>query len=308
MSRRPDVTITQLRYFVAAATHGSMTHAANEVRVAQSALSAAVAQLERQVGTQLFIRQRARGLVLTAAGEELLSDARAVLAHMDEVLDAARGRGEQVRGRIRVACFVTLGPFVLPELLADLAEHHPGIEVEVIETEAEALGTALRSGSAEIALTYDLGLGNEIERQVVADVEPHVILPPEHRLAGRSRIHLADLENDPMVLLDLPHSREYFQQMLTSAGVTPLIRYRSGSYETVRGLVARGHGYSILNQRPVQDVTYGGGHVLPRPIADDLPPLSIVIARLSTVRPTARSRAVAARAGAVLQRAQRTTA
>ena len=303
MSRRPDVTLTQLRYFERAAAHGSMTHAAVEVRVAQSAVSAAVAQLERQVGTQLFIRQRARGLVLTAAGEEFLSDARAVLAHMDEVLDTARGRGEQVRGTIRVACFVTLAPFFLPELLADLAEHHPGIEVEVIETEAEGLSTALRTGTAEIGLGYDLGLGSEIERQVVADVEPYVILPPEHRLTSRSRIHLADLANDSMVLLDLPHSREYFQQILASAGVTPVVRYRSGSYETVRGLVARGHGYSILNQRPVEDVTYGGARVVPRPIADDLPPLSIVIARLSTVRSTARARAVATRARAVLQRA-----
>jgi DNA-binding transcriptional LysR family regulator len=301
VSRRPDVTLTQLRYFVRAATYGSMTQAAGDLRVAQSAVSAAVAQLERQVGTQLFIRQRARGLVLTAAGEEFLSDARAVLAHMDEVLDTARGRGEQVRGSIRVACFVTLAPFVLPELLADLADHHPGIEVEVIETEAGSLGAALRTGAAEIALTYDLGLGPEIERQVVAEVEPHVILPPDHRLAGRSRVHLADLATDPMVLLDLPHSREYFQQMLASAGVTPLIRYRSASYETVRGMVARGHGYSILNQRPVDDVTYGGARVLPRPIADELPPLSIVTARLSTVRPTARARAVAARARAVLQ-------
>ncbi|SES73343.1 LysR substrate-binding domain-containing protein [Geodermatophilus poikilotrophus] len=305
MSRRPDVTLTQLRYFVQAATHGGMTHAANELRVAQSAVSAAVAQLERQVGTQLFIRQRARGLVLTAAGEELLSDARAVLAHVDEVLDSARGRGEDLRGTIRVACFVTLAPFVVPELLADLAEHHPGIEVEILETEAESLGTALRTGAVELALSYDLGLGPEIERQVVAEVEPYVILPPEHRLAGRRRVHLEQLAQEPMVLLDLPHSRDYFQRILSSAGVTPTVRYRSASYETVRGLVARGHGYSILNQRPVADVTYGGGTVVPCAIADELPPLSTVIARLSTVRPTARARAVATRARAVLQRATR---
>ena len=74
-----------------------------------------------------------------------------------------------------------------------------------------------------------------------------------------------------MVLLDLPHSREYFQPLLASAGVTPVIRHRTASYETVRGLVARGHGWSMLHQRPVEDVTYGGGRVLTRPIADDLP-------------------------------------
>ena len=101
MAKRPDVTLTQLRYLVSAATHGTMTAAAAEMHVAQSAVSAAVAELERQVGTQLFIRQRARGLVLTAAGEEFVSEARAVLAHLDEVLGNARGRSEQVRGHIR---------------------------------------------------------------------------------------------------------------------------------------------------------------------------------------------------------------
>lgn len=301
MSRRPDVTFTQLRYFERAAAHGSMTKAAAELCVAQSAVSAAVAQLERQAGIQLFIRQRARGLILTPAGEEFLRDTRAVIAHLNEVLDAARGSGSQVRGRIRVACFVTLAPFVLPELLSDLAREHPDIEVEVIEGEAEEISAALRTGTAEMALCYDLGLGQEFARQVITDAEPHVILSTDHRLARRGRVHLADLAAEPFVLLDLPHSREYFQGLLASAGVTPHVRHRSGSYETVRGLVARGHGYSLLNQRPVGDLTYGGAEVAVRPIADDVLPLPIVIARLAAVRPTARARAVAARAQTVLQ-------
>ena len=304
MTRRPDVTLAQLRYFERAATHGSMTKAATELRVAQSAVSAAVAQLERQAGIQLFIRQRARGLILTTAGEEFLSDTRAVLGHLNEVLEAARGRGSQVRGRIRVACFVTLAPFVLPELLSDLSREHPDIEVEVIEGEAEEISAALRTGTAEIALSYDLGLSEEIARQVIAEAEPHVVLSADHRLAQRGRVHLADLATEPFVLLDLPHSREYFQQLLSSAGVTPHVRHRSASYETVRGLVARGHGYSLLNQRPVGDLTYGGARVAVRPIADDVPPLPIVIAQLASVRPTARARAVAARARAVLQAAR----
>ncbi|BAK33857.1 LysR family transcriptional regulator [Microlunatus phosphovorus NM-1] len=301
MSRRPDVTLTQLRYFVTAAGNGSMTQAAAELHVAQSAVSASIAELERQVGTQLFIRQPGRGLILTSAGEEFVRESQALLAHLDEVLGSARGRSDQVRGHIRFACFTTLAPFVLPELLADLAEHYPGLEVEVIEAEAEGLGAALRTGRAELALGYDLGLGPDIERQLVAEVEPHVILPAGHRLASHSRIHLEDLASEPMVLLDLPHSTEYFHRLLASAGVEPTIRYRSVNYETVRGLVARGHGYSILNQRPQHDITYGGGKVEPRPIANDLPPLRVVTARLSMARPTARARAIAARARLLLQ-------
>lgn len=303
MARRPDVTLMQLRYFLRAATHNSMTLAALELRVAQSAVSASIAQLERQLGAQLFIRQRSRGLLLTPAGEEFLSDARAALAHVDEVLDSARGKSDHVSGRLRLACFTTLAPFVLPDLLADLAEHHPDLEIDVLEVEADALAAAVRSGAAELAIGYDLGLGHDIDRQVVATVQPHVLLRPDHRLAAHPRIHLRDLAADPMVLLDLPHSREYFQECLASAGVTPQVRHRSVNYETVRGLVARGHGYSLLNLRSAGDTTYCGASLVTVPIADPMPGLSVVIARLTSVRQSARARAVAARAHSVLREA-----
>jgi DNA-binding transcriptional LysR family regulator len=299
MRRRPDVTLTQLRYFVKAATHSSMTKAADELHIAQSAVSAAVSQLEQQIGTQLFIRHRARGLALTTAGEEMLRDTRALLAHLDEVLDGASGYVDQVRGTVRLACFVTLTPFVLPRLLSDLGARHPDLDVDVIETSADAMSTILRSGTAELALTYDLALGSAVNTEYLGVAVPYVVLPPDHRLARRRSIRLSDLTGEPMVLLDLPDSRDYFESMLTNAGVTPSIRYRSASYETVRGLVARGHGFSILNQLPAHRETYDGGTVATVSIRDDVQGLPIVLARLQTVRTTARVRAVADAARAI---------
>ncbi|MFC7329130.1 LysR substrate-binding domain-containing protein [Marinactinospora rubrisoli] len=308
MTRQPDVTLTQLRYFVEAATVLSMTKAADELRVAQSAVSAAVAQLERQVGTPLFIRRHARGLVLTAAGEEFLRDVRGLLAHLGEVLDAARGRGDDVRGHIRLACMVTLVPFVMPDLLAELSANRPGLEVEVLELEAAAVSAALRSGTVEVAVTYDLGLGPGVAREVIAEAPPYVILPPGHRLAELSRVRLRDLADESMVLLDLPHSREYFRELLAAAGAQPRVAYRSHSVEAVRGMVARGLGFSLLNQRPVLDGTYGGGRVESRPIADDVPSLSVVVAWMEAVRCTARARAVTDSARAVVERLGSATA
>lgn len=292
MSRRPDVTLTQLRYFVEAASTLSMTRAAEELRVAQSAVSASIAQLEKQVGTPLFLRRHARGLVLTAAGEAFLRDVRGLLDHLGEVLDAARGRGDEVRGRITLACMVTLVPFLLPSLLAELSEHCPGLAVEVLELEAAAVSAALRSGTVEVAVTYDLGLGPGVTREVVAHAPPYVILPPGHRLAGAAQVRLIDLADEPMVLLDLPHSREYFRDVLATAGVSPPVAYRSHSVEAVRGMVARGLGFSVLNQRPTHGDTYTGGTVESRPIADDVPALSVVVAWMESARRTARARAV----------------
>ena len=331
MRRRPDVTLTQLRYFVKAATYSSMTKAADELHIAQSAVSAAISQLEQQLGTQLFIRQRARGLALTAAGEEMLRDTRigasyskrwmnSIIEDMSrdeartyflgnpgqgiandfpKALDAAGGHVDQVRGTVRLACFVTLTPFVLPRLLSDLGARHPDLEVEVTETSAEAMRTVLRNGTAELALTYDLALGPGVDTEHLGVAAPYVALPPEHRLAGRKAIRLTELTDEPMVLLDLPDSRDYFESMLVNAGVTPNIRYRSASYETVRGLVARGHGFSILNQLPAHGETYDGGTVSAVAIRDEVPGLPIVLARLQSVRATARVLAVAAAARAI---------
>jgi DNA-binding transcriptional LysR family regulator len=157
----------------------------------------------------------------------------------------------------------------------------------------------LRNGTAELALTYDLALGAGVDAEYLGVAAPYVALPPEHRLAKRKSIRLTDLADEPMVLLDLPDSRDYFEAMLAKAGVTPNIRYRSASYETVRGLVARGHGFSILNQLPAHRETYDGGAVTAVAIRDDLPGLPIVMARLQSVRTTARARAVAAAARAI---------
>jgi DNA-binding transcriptional LysR family regulator len=157
----------------------------------------------------------------------------------------------------------------------------------------------LRNGTAELAITYDLALGAGIETEFLGDAAPYVVLPAGHRLANRKSIRLTDLADEPMVLLDLPDSRDYFESMLAKAGVTPKIRHRTANYETVRGLVARGHGFSILNQVPAHRETYDGGTVVAVAIRDDLPGLPVVLARLASVRTTARARAVAAAAHSI---------
>ena len=293
MLARMDVTLTQLRYFVEAAAQLSMTGAALRLNVAQSAVSAAVSQLERNIGSQFFIRQRSKGLLLTPAGELFLRDAQAVLGHLEEVLDHARGEQSSVEGRVRLVCFSTLAPFLLPGLLGRLRTDHPRLELEVTEADAAGCSAALLSGQADLALCYDLGLPEGIVVTAVDSVRPYLALPPGHTLATRDEVALSEMGGEPFILLDLPHSRELMLSILHDAGLDPEVRFRSASYETVRTFVANGHGYSILHQRPQHGLTYDGGHVAAVAIKDRVPELSIVLARLRTQRATARMRAVA---------------
>jgi DNA-binding transcriptional LysR family regulator len=302
MSQRPKFTLVQLQYFLAAAEAGSMTAAAQSLHVAQSAISTAVTNLERSLRLQLFIRHHARGLTLTADGDLFLRHARNLLLQAAEVANCAADVGSAAAGRITVGCFTTLAPFHLPRLLADLALEFPLLEVDIVEGETGFLQAALHSGRCELAVMYDLDLDPDFDRELLSVAPPYAILPPDHPIAAAGRgAWLKDLAKDPMVLLDLPHSRDYFRALVASSGVDPQIRYRTAGYETVRALVARGHGFSILNQKPQADTTYDGGKVSVVPLLDKLAPLPIVLTRLRGLRLSARGEAFAARCRAVFR-------
>jgi DNA-binding transcriptional LysR family regulator len=290
-------TLVQLRYFAAAVEHGSMTAAARELVVSQSAVSTAVAQLEKELGVQLLLRQHARGLVPTAAGHDFYQELRRFLAHAAELEETARNAGGAMVGRLSVGCFSTLAPFHLPSLLTEFERRHPDVRVEINEAEHAQLKQALRDGTCELALMYGYDLDEDIDRITVADAVPYVIVSAQHRLADQERVWLGDLADDPMVLLDLPHTTAYFTSLMASVGVRPRIRFRSSGYETVRALVAHGHGYALLNQRPHEETTYDGERAVVLELRDKLPPLEVVVTWMRGIRLTRRAQAFITMAG-----------
>lgn len=130
-------------------------------------------------------------------------------------------------------------------------------------------------------------------RHPLYSLPPYVLLPGTHRWSRQSSVRLAELAEEPMVLLDLPHSREYFQRIFTSAGVTPTVRYRSASVETCRALVGRGLAYTVLNLQSKSSVSLDGHPVTAVPIHDDAPALSVVLLTAANTRPTRRAQAIA---------------
>lgn len=286
-----NFTLVQLRYFVAAADAGSMTAASRELMVSQSAISTAIAQLERELGVQLLIRHHARGLTLTRAGGSFLAELRSFLTHAQDLAEAARNLGSALVGDLTVGCFSTLSPFHLPRLLAAFETDHPHVHVDVLEGEHSWLQAALHDGRCELALLYGYDIEDDVEYDVLDRVPPYALVGHEHRLAGRHSVFLRELVDEPMVLLDLPHSRDYFRRVLASLGLEPNVRHASAGYETVRALVAHGQGWSLLNQRPRSDRTYDGARVAPLELADDVAPLDIVLARLRGVQLTSRAAA-----------------
>lgn len=296
-SRVPDYTLRQLEYFVAVAESGSVTGAAQRVHLSQSAMSTALSDLERVLGVQLLVRHHARGVTLTPAGEDLLSDARALLRQAQDLESAATAHGSGVSGRVSLGCFAILAPYVMPQLLQEVGERLPGVELATTEEALDGLAEGLRHGRLELTLGYDLGHASGVRQRTLFSVPPHVVLPTDHRLAGKRSVSLQQLEGEPMVLLDLPHSRDYFARLFDAAGVEPDVRYRTHSAETARALVARGMGYTVLNLQAAHHVSLEGDEYAVVPLTSPLPreeaELRVVLASWEGNRLTRRAQAVA---------------
>lgn len=292
MVQRFPITLTQLSYFVECAKTLNMTEASRELHIAQSAVSTAINQLEKSLGATLFVRQRSKGLALTKTGEQLLRDTREIFGRINETIELVRADQREVQGSIDIACFKTITPFLLPQLLERLHQKHPELSVNVLEGDHEECIQALLSGRVELSLNYDLTQTDGIHATRVGEARPHAIIATSHRFARRKKVSLSELAEDSFVLLDLPDSREYFLNMLRVAGIVPNVHYRSSNYETVRSMVAMGRGFSILNQRPLISETYSGERTSIVEISDTVPTLHVTCSTLETSGRTSKVEAV----------------
>jgi DNA-binding transcriptional LysR family regulator len=286
-------TLKQIRYFVAVAETGSITEAGRRLNISQPSVSAAIAELEDRFKIDLFIRHHAQGLSLTPAGERLFKDARSLLDHAEELRQGAVGLGQELAGELHVGCFQTFAPIVMPRLIRAFAAGHPAIGIVLHESHVQGVLDGLAAGAFEIALTYDLNLGDDLSFEPLVEVPPYAILARSHKLARQDEVSLADLVEWPMVLLNLPQSRDYFLSLFTSRGLRPKIAQETSSFELLRGLVASSDGFAVMHSRPASSQTLDGRHVTYRPIKDRIPAQFLGLARLARLRPTRRAEAFA---------------
>jgi DNA-binding transcriptional LysR family regulator len=179
--------LRHLRYFVAVAEELSFTRAAERLHMAASPLSAAIRQLEDELGVALFERTTRR-VELTEAGRRLLADGPAALAAVDAAFGAAVRAGRGVTGTLRFGVSPAGRHELRAGLLARLRERHPGIEVEVSEATTGALCRELLGRRLDVAMTFCTEPTPGLVRRTVALEALVVLLRPGHPLARAERV------------------------------------------------------------------------------------------------------------------------
>lgn len=285
-------TLRQVEYFVKAADLGSVSAAAQACHVSQAGVSLAIAQLEQSLQVQLSVRQRAKGMALTSAGQDFLLEARRLLQQAEELEASGHAMSSQVAGRLSLGCYSTLSPFMMPPLICGFAMPNPALELTFTEGSSDELQQSMLSGRLDAVILHRRHLVAGVDGHFVQRRAPVIALPADHELSSRNAVALADLRDEPMVLLDIPSVRQNLLPSVRAMGLEPRIAHRSAEFETVRALVARGLGYSILMQRPPTEVSYEGLPLVTRPVADAVERSDVCIGHPSGQRMTQRVRAL----------------
>ncbi|TNC04916.1 LysR family transcriptional regulator [Methylobacterium terricola] len=279
-------TLRQLEYFIAVGEAGSITLASERVHISQPSISAAVSHLEQELNVQLFVRHHAQGLSLTPAGRDLLREAKSLVAQAESLYLRATEATGQVRGSLSLGCMVTLAPMLVPELTHSFTAAFPTVSIRTVERHHEDLFEGIRHSELDIALCYDLHIPDDIEFVPLVKLPPHVLMGEADPLARRPSVILEEIAAKPMILLDLPMSREYFLAIFLKQGLEPTIAARSAHHEVVRTMVANGYGYSILNATPRSDYALDGRRLVRIRLGGDHRPMTIGVATLKSLRKT----------------------
>lgn len=192
--------LRHLRYFVAVVDERQFVRAAAELHVAQSALSQQIRDLERELGTELLVRDR-RGVTPTPAGEVLLGHARAVLDRVQRARAEVAQLTGLLAGTLRVGSGSPSGPVPLPATLAEFSRRYPAVDIVLRDSTSEELVRWLEDGTVDVAVVSVTPerLPERIQGALVAHDPLLALVPAAHRLAGRPSVALRELVADPLI-------------------------------------------------------------------------------------------------------------
>lgn len=271
------LTIRQLKYFSAAAELGKVSEAAVQLNVSQSAVTAAIKELEDMLGLQLFERQ-SRGVELTEAGRRFLSHSYSVLSAADEAMRMPR-EAATVSGLLSIAATYTVLGYFLPHHLERFTQRYPNVDVKVHELQREAIEEGL------ITNRYDLGMlltGNVVNSDISTETffgsQRRLWLPAKHRLLERDEVSLGDVAEEPYIMLTVDEASYSALRYWSRTPHQPKIKLRSSSVEAVRSMVANGLGVAILSDMMYRPWSLEGRRIETVTLKDAVPAMDVGLA------------------------------
>jgi len=238
-------SLRQLEYFVALAETGSFRAAAEHCGISQPSLSVQLASLEKRLGQRLVERNRS-GVILTSAGREVHERARLILEAAHNLVNRFDAPRTGLAGTIRFGASGTLGPYLLPHVIARLHARHPELSLYIREAAPELLASGLARGDFDMIL---------VQLPVRGDVTPirlfreplELVVARDHPFASRDRVTRADLAGETVLSLGPAYSlRQQVADLCETLGAKLRTDYEGTSLDAIRLMAGMGMGVAFL--------------------------------------------------------------
>lgn len=276
------MNLAQLRAFAGVADSGSVSDAALQLGLTQSAVSHALASFERELGARLIVRDRS-GCALTELGTRVLPDAAEALRHADRVADIAAAESGLYEGRLRVGLISSASSVLLP-LIARFRRRYPGIAVAVFEGTDQEVSGWIADRTVDLGVV--IGPAPGAETAPLAEDEMMAVLPSGHRLAAHGReAAIADLSGEPF-LMSAGGCESLIRALYEQQRVPLTVASRVTDMATLLAMVREGLGVSIV---PALSLGAGYDGISAVPLRPRAPRVLLLSARDTEPGPAASS-------------------
>ena len=281
------MTLTELKYLIAVAEEQHFGRAAERSHVSQPSLSAAIKNIEGELGVRVFERSK-RGVAVTEVGAEIVAQVRRTLEEAALIKTVAKRGKNQLRGVLKLGVIHTIAPYLLPKLVAALRKLAPEMPLDIEENMTVNLDRLLKAGEIDVAV---LALPYEapgIAVEPLYDEEFQVLVPAGHAFARRRNVPIGELDGGDLLLLPVGHClRDQVLGACTEFSRPPPPGRLGNSLETLRSMVASGLGITVLPATALVE-RYRSPLVKALPFAEPRPLRRIALAwRTTFARPTA---------------------
>jgi LysR family cyn operon transcriptional activator len=267
MRSRPGIKYRQLQYFLAAAKSLNFSKAAECLFVTQPTLSHQLAELEAQIGVQLFERH-GKSVRLTQAGVLFSDYASRSMAEIEAGLSALAELDGRQRGELRIGVNQSFVSQLLPPILGQFLDRYPGIILQVTELATRDIEHQIAEGQLDLGLAFVTEATEDIELEPILRESLVLVVGPDHPLAGHENVSFSDLHGTALVLLKRAYAtRELIDSYFEQAGVQQKIACETNTIDLMRGLVRTSGLATIMPESSIRG--YAG--LCTVPLADPVP-------------------------------------
>ncbi|WP_235924415.1 LysR family transcriptional regulator [Brucella anthropi] len=246
-------SVRHLQYILAVKQSGSLARASELMSVSVSSVREAIRLTEQRLGVMLFFGTPSKGMQLTSEGERFTALAEDFLNSYIGFEKAAADIPLDWNRDITIGVLKSVGSLIMPSILRKISSIIPNAHFQIIESSARELSAAIRTEKLAAAFTFNDDLHPALEFVELYRTPLHAGLCPDHPLAERDEIELAELQDDPYILLDFDGARRYYSGLFERHNVKPRVTYTVDTREMAYSLISADLGYSIFNLCPLSN-------------------------------------------------------